>query len=112
MAEPRSDPRRWSDEFARALATAVPEEAPPPLWHRVASGCAAASQNRALLLLALAVATVLLLLLLRPPFVMTFEYDQRCPWRGGVHVSWLSITCVTAITVLVPVAVHLAWPAA
>lgn len=107
----RLDHRQWSDEFARALAAGEIQEPPPaPLWRRVAVGCAAASHNRALTLLALAVASVLVLLLLRPPFVMAFEYDQRRPWRGGVQVSWLSVICVTAMVVMVPVAVHLAWP--
>ena len=101
---------RWSDEFARALEATPPAPPAPPLWQRVTTGCSAVTQHAALMLLLLAVGTVLLLLVLRPPFVLTFEYDQRRPWRGGVHVSWLGVSCVTAFVLLVPVAAHLAWP--
>jgi len=109
--EERTDSQRWSNEFAKALISDGPPEQPKvSLWRRVATGCAAASQQRTLLILGLAVATVLLLILLRPPFVMAFEYDQRRPWRGGSHVSWLSITCVTSVVILVPVVLHLITP--
>lgn len=47
-----------------------------------------------------------ILLVVRPPFVLTFEYDQDKPWKGKMSICWVSVLIVSlaasALVVLLP----------
>lgn len=98
-----------SDEFAKALGGDRSLEE----VHTVArfrDSCVLLLSRAPFLLLALAVASAVLLLAVRPPFVVSFEYDQKHPWKGSQSVSWVGVVVTTLLVVLAPLAVHLASP--
>ena len=92
-----------SQHFSQALAAAdgaaapglVPEEAAPTLRQRAL----ALTEHPVALAAALALTCLAVLLVVRPPFALTFEHDQRKPWRGRSRVCWIAVLATTAIVV-------------
>jgi hypothetical protein len=91
-ADANGDLRTQQFETAMQVAdlpAAFPERARSWAW-----SCSETAWSRAALAACFAVVAGLLL---QPPFVMTFEYDARRPWRAAVRVSWCAIAVTAAL---------------
>jgi hypothetical protein len=47
----------------------------------------------------------IILMVLKPPFVMSFQYDERRPWKAVSSISWISVITTLAVLVLTAVVV-------
>lgn len=69
--------------------------APPPAYKQLQQQLEESVALRAFFFASLACAV---LLVTRPPFVMTFQYDKRKPWRAEASVSWSSLLTFAALS--------------
>ncbi len=81
---------------AEQFATAMQSEAPKMHWsqdlivHHL-------SESPTLRAVAGSVVVVALLLIVRPPFILSFHFDSKRPWRASCRVSWIAVIFVTLI---------------
>ena len=84
-----------AQQFATAMQSADPPVAFPERARAWAWGFSGSiwARGSSAGFLALAI-----LLVLRPPFVLSFHYDSRRPWRASTQMCWFALT-LTALLV-------------